>query len=150
MGIVGQNQPSVGRERTNRVCWLLNKKPVSTKPIFLMYISLPFDVSQEKRLSGHGPLCNVTILHLTLHHTGRSDANYYNLPGYLYTCSASLACLRLRLSTAGSLRVRDQDGTLQYTAFTSLSGATSSGLGGNVIFPHTLVHYCHNKPNQVL
>ena len=32
-----------------------SKKPMSTKPFLLTYVSLPFDVCQEKRLSGHGP-----------------------------------------------------------------------------------------------
>ena len=55
MAGVTQSQPSVGREGPNRVRWPVSKKPVSTKPIFLTYVSLPFDVyRQEKRLSGHG------------------------------------------------------------------------------------------------
>ena len=56
MGVVGQSQPSVRWEGTNRVHWPVSKKPMSTKLIFLMYVSLPFDIRQEKRLSGHGPL----------------------------------------------------------------------------------------------
>ena len=55
-GVVGHSQPSVGWEGTNRVRWQVSKTPVSSKPIFLTYVSLPFDVRQEKRLSGHGPL----------------------------------------------------------------------------------------------
>ena len=42
-GVVGQSQPSVGREGTNRVRW-----PVSKKLIFLTYVSLPFDVYVKK------------------------------------------------------------------------------------------------------
>ena len=56
-GVVGQSQPSVRREGTNRVHWPVSKNSVSTEPIFLTYVSLPFDVRQEKRLSGHRPLC---------------------------------------------------------------------------------------------
>ena len=33
--------PSLGRDRTNRVRWPVSEKPISTKPIFLMYVSLP-------------------------------------------------------------------------------------------------------------
>ena len=46
-------QPSVGREGTNRVRWLVSKKPVSTKSILLTCFSLPFDVRQGKTA---GPL----------------------------------------------------------------------------------------------
>ena len=38
-----------------RVHWVDLNKPMFTKPIVLMYVSLPFEVPQEKRLSGHGP-----------------------------------------------------------------------------------------------
>ena len=44
-----------GWEGTNRVRWPVSKKLVSTKPICLTYVSFPFDVRQEKWLSGHGP-----------------------------------------------------------------------------------------------
>ena len=54
-GVVGHSQPSVGREGTNRVRWPVSKKPMSTRPIFLTCTSLPFDVHQEQRLSGHRP-----------------------------------------------------------------------------------------------
>ena len=55
-GVVGQSQPSVGQEGTNRVRWPISKKRMSTQSICPTYASLPFDVRQEKRLSGHGPL----------------------------------------------------------------------------------------------
>ena len=48
MGVVGQSQPSVGREGTNRVHWQVTKKPMPTKTIVLADVSLPFDVR------GHG------------------------------------------------------------------------------------------------
>ena len=51
--VVGQSQPSVGQEGPNRVHWPVSKMPVSTKPLFLRYDSLPFDVREEKLLSGH-------------------------------------------------------------------------------------------------
>ena len=61
MGVVGQSQPSVGWEETNRVHWQVSTKPacVHYKSICLtyIYVSLPFDVDiicQEKRFSGHG------------------------------------------------------------------------------------------------
>ena len=69
-GVVGQgqSQPSVGREGTNRVCWPVSKKPMSTKPVFLTSVRLPLDVRQEKRLSGHGPL-GVTSVGSTERHS---------------------------------------------------------------------------------
>ena len=41
-GVVGQSQPSVGREGTNRVRWPVNKRPTSTKTIIglLTYTSV--------------------------------------------------------------------------------------------------------------
>ena len=49
-GVVGQSQPSVGGEGTNRVHWPVSKKTVSTKTMFLTYVGLPFDVRQVTRL----------------------------------------------------------------------------------------------------
>ena len=37
----------------------LAKKPMPTKPIFLTYVSLPFDVRQDKQLNGHRPLAEI-------------------------------------------------------------------------------------------
>ena len=48
-GVVGQSQPSVGREGTNRAHWPVSKRPLSTEPIYLTYVSLSFDVRQKKK-----------------------------------------------------------------------------------------------------
>ena len=40
--VVGQSQPSVGREGTNRVRWPVSEKPVSTKPFLrIMFLRTP-------------------------------------------------------------------------------------------------------------
>ena len=55
-GVVGHSQPSVGREGTiTRVRWLVSKNPMSTKPICLTFVSLPFDF-KKNGFSGHGPV----------------------------------------------------------------------------------------------
>ena len=53
-GVVGQSTVCRTGGNYNRVRWPVSKKSVSTKPIFVTYVSLPFDVRQEKRLSGQG------------------------------------------------------------------------------------------------
>ena len=55
-GVVGQSQPSVGREGTDPVRWPVSNKSVSTVGNCSSVPPCPFDVRQEKRLSGHGPL----------------------------------------------------------------------------------------------
>ena len=49
-------QPSVGREGTNRVRWPVSKtkKPMSTKSVFLTYVSLLFDYVQNNGLADTG------------------------------------------------------------------------------------------------
>ena len=39
-GVVGQSQPSVGREGTSRVRWPVSKRPMSTKPICRTHTSV--------------------------------------------------------------------------------------------------------------
>ena len=58
-GVVGQSQPSVGGEGTKHVRWPVSKKPMSTKPILLTYISLSFNIRQEKWLCGQRLQANI-------------------------------------------------------------------------------------------
>ena len=64
-GVVGQSQPSVGREGINRVRCPVSKMPMpmSTKPIFLGTSVSLLTYVNKKRLRKHGPSWNFSYCH---------------------------------------------------------------------------------------